>query len=182
MHLLKINFDEVYRRHLCRHSLFGNNLLHLVAVLGIYFALLGLASQALAMSAWSRHLALPGLLLAPYLLALWFNVPSRTWSLTGVVMLGLLALHHLTPPWPWWMNVLFIVLMHHFQQWSHRLYPEARDMSEFAGKYVKGPRLFLLLTMYELPVLLHYFRRWFRTGASPAPGEESGRAASASGG
>lgn len=166
MDLLKVNFDEIYRRHLCRHSSFGNNLMHLAAVLGIYFALLGLVAQALAMSGLPRQLAQPGFFLVPYQVALWRHVPSRTWSVTVVVMLGLLALFHLVPPWPWWMNGLLIVSMHYFQQWSHRLYPETRDMSEFAGKYVKGPRLFLVLTIYELPVLLHYFRCRFRAGSS----------------
>jgi hypothetical protein len=29
-------------------------------------------------------------------------------------------------------------------------------MAEFAGKYQKGPKLALLLAVYELPILLNY--------------------------
>jgi len=31
-----------------------------------------------------------------------------------------------------------------------------RDMSEFEDTYRKGPKLFVILLMYELPILLNY--------------------------
>ena len=40
----RIEFSELYARHLCRHSQFGNNVVHLMAVFGTWFALFGIAN------------------------------------------------------------------------------------------------------------------------------------------
>ena len=46
-----------------------------------------------------------------------------------------------------------------FQQWGHTLYPMHNDMTEFREKYPKGLPLFLLLSAYELPILVEFFLR-----------------------
>lgn len=58
------------------------------------------------------------------------------------------------------------ILRHRFQLWSHRRYSLHRDMSEFKTKSRKGSYLFILLAVYELPILLYYLiagrRDWTR--------------------
>ena len=39
MNIFRVNFQELYRRHLCRHSQFGLNIWHLIAVAGILIGL-----------------------------------------------------------------------------------------------------------------------------------------------
>ena len=71
MNVFRVNFQELYRRHLCRHSQFGLNVWHLIAVVGIYFSLYGVAF-ALPGAPW-----IVGSVLAFYFLILAFNVPVR---------------------------------------------------------------------------------------------------------
>jgi hypothetical protein len=150
MNPLRADFAELYRRHLCRHSQWQINLLHLVAVGGVYFSLMGLV------------LALPGgSLIATGVLAIYFailapNLPGKVWLANGLAVAIVLALFLATPPIPWWAHILLILWWHRFQNWNHRKYDVSYDMSEFARKYRKGPALFLLLSIYELPILLFY--------------------------
>lgn len=160
MNLFAIDFDEIYRRHLCRHAQLGINVLHVLAVGGIYFCLCGIAAGIL------RLLHVPNVplglcvLLVPYFGLLLFNVPLRTWLPTlgamGVVLAAQIATESVAPWFPWWAYVPIVLLLYRFQQVSHRFYPLSRDMSAFERKYVKGPYLFVLLAVYELPILLHY--------------------------
>ena len=43
MNLFKVNFLELYERHLCRHSQYGINVIHLISVIGSYLALFAIA-------------------------------------------------------------------------------------------------------------------------------------------
>lgn len=153
MNLVKVNFDELYRRHLCRHSQFGINVLHLVAVIGIYFSLFGIAF-ALPAGAW-----IVGTVLAPYFLLLLANIPFRVWIAT-VLTIGLLLSAFLAiprfPPTYVWVYVVMILAWHRFQIWNHRVYDRSHAMDAFSEKYRKGFLLFVLLAVYELPILLNY--------------------------
>lgn len=71
MNLLRVNFQELYRRHLCRHSQFALNVWHLIAVIGVYFALYGIAF-ALPDGEW-----IIGGVLTAYFLILAFNIPLK---------------------------------------------------------------------------------------------------------
>ena len=51
MNPLHANFEELYRRHLCRHSQFGINMLHIVSVVGTYLRCFGLV-YSLVKSEW----------------------------------------------------------------------------------------------------------------------------------
>ena len=42
MSLPIVEFDELYARHLCRHSQFGINVTHLAALFGVWFGVYGL--------------------------------------------------------------------------------------------------------------------------------------------
>jgi hypothetical protein len=147
---LKVNFPELYERHLCRHSQYGLNVSHLLTVVTCYLGLFGLIC-GLVNVPW-LPLALP----VPYLLALAWNVPVRVLAacvvFVALFVAGFLAL----PPLPVWLCALLVVLSHRVQNWSHRLWNRERDMTEFNQKYRKGPVLFVLLLLYELPILLNY--------------------------
>src|SRR5579863_298680 len=139
MNLLKVNFDELYRRHLCRHSQLGINVLHLVAVIGIYFSLFGIAF-AVPKAPW-----IVGAVLAVYFLLLAANIPFRVWMVT-VLTIGLLLSAFLAIPrvplMYLWIYVLMILAWHRFQIWNHRVYDRSHAMDAFTGKYRKGFLLF----------------------------------------
>jgi hypothetical protein len=42
MSLFRVDFNELYARHLCRHSQFGINVIHFIALAAIWFAVYGL--------------------------------------------------------------------------------------------------------------------------------------------
>jgi hypothetical protein len=42
MSLLRVEFNELYARHLCRHSQLGINVIHLIALFAIWYAVYGL--------------------------------------------------------------------------------------------------------------------------------------------
>jgi hypothetical protein len=154
LNLLKVNFQELYARHLCRHSQYGINVIHLLTVVFTYLALFGIAAKFVP-SEWYL-LLIP----VPYFLLLAVNVPLRvllaSFLFAAASLALFLTLFAALPEVPIWLYVVMIVLSHQVQNWSHRIYPVAKDMSEFNTKYQKGPALFVLLLAYELPILLNY--------------------------
>lgn len=156
MNLFRIDFQEVYERHLCRHGHFGINVLHLIVVLVIYIAIFGLVGAVVdGIAPDNRVLILLGLTLPWFILVL-MNCPLRVSCATAVIVLMLLGLYAVLPRVPVWVWPVLIFAMHHFQQYSHRIYPMRRNMDRYAEKYRKGPLLFVLLLVYELPILLNY--------------------------
>ncbi|MEQ9406153.1 MAG: hypothetical protein RIK87_00445 [Fuerstiella sp.] len=206
MNLFRVNFEELYRRHLCRHGHFGINVLHLAAVAGIYLCLLVPAAQFMVLAATQTSyftsrspevatsrltefsglsagaddstsqaqgdiqnsapsstilspLQLTGgllLLTSPWYIVILMNAPLRVSAVTALIVV-LLAV--VTPAFieiPAWVCLIGIPLLHRFQQWSHSIFQMHRDMSEFAERYPKGPMLFVLLLVYELPILLRF--------------------------
>ncbi|HEY7314533.1 MAG TPA: hypothetical protein VH643_34615 [Gemmataceae bacterium] len=75
---------------------------------------------------------------------------------TLLFLIGFFALFFLLPCIPLWISLLVLVLSHEIQQWSHKIYTAEYDMTAFKEKYRKGLLLFLLLSLYELPILLNY--------------------------
>jgi hypothetical protein len=78
------------------------------------------------------------------------------WLACAAVVAGLAAAAFLLPQSPWWLPPIVFLGLHRFQVWQHRVYSRSFDMTQFAGKYRKGPKLALLLAVYELPILLNY--------------------------
>jgi hypothetical protein len=158
MNPFEVDFQELYRRHLCRHSQFGINVLHLIGVTGIYVALYAIAFS-LPGSMWIVAMAL-----AAYFLLLAFNIPPRLLIANALFILLLLGFYRALPRVSPWVYVVLIFVWHRFQIWNHKIYDKHLDMSEFEGKYRKGPLLFALLSLYELPILLNYLlfdrRNW----------------------
>jgi hypothetical protein len=154
MNILSVNFQELYARHLCRHSQFGINVAHLASVIVTYVGLFALVYWLGA--PWWLVLGL----LLPYLAVLAFNLPPRLLAVTLLFYALFVPLVFLLPSVPIWLalvlSVVLVVLGHKSQAWSHRVWTDATDMTEFDKKYRKGPALFFLLSVYELPILLHY--------------------------
>lgn len=165
--ILRINFDELFRRHLCRHSEFGINVLHIVSVWGVYFSLLAIEYRGLlwlmpTASLWQR-IVIMLISLLPWLTVVAANVPMTVLFATAS-MGAALCLPAASQPLPAWVHLLLLPLWHQLQLISHRFYREHRDMSEFAARYRKGWFLSLLLAVYELPILAQFFVTWFHKG------------------
>jgi len=150
MNLLRIDFDELYRRHLRRHSQFGINVLHLISVAGIYLSLFAIGC-ALPGGSW-----IIGGTLTVYFLLLAFNLQLALLLADALFVASIGALYWALPPINVWVYVVLIPVWHRFQVWNHKIYNHEHDMSEFTGKYQKSLSLFLLLALYEAPILLRY--------------------------
>jgi hypothetical protein len=166
MSLFRVNFAELYVRHLCRHSQYGINVIHLASVVGSYLGLFALAFAAVDVP-WVM-LAVP----IPYLAVLAFNVPVRVLISCLAFIALFMALFLALAPLPIWLGIGLIILSHYVQNWSHKIYTIERDMTEFNKKYKKGWKLFVLLSFYELPILLNYLvfdrKNWTTPEREPA--------------
>jgi hypothetical protein len=98
--------------------------------------------------------------LVPYFAILARNLPWRLVVVTVFSFALLLLAAYAVPALPTWLalplSAALIALGHKSQAWSHRVWTKELDMTEFNKKYQKGPKLFLLLSVYELPILLNY--------------------------
>jgi hypothetical protein len=150
MSLFKVNFGELYERHLCRHSQFGINVIHIAAVFGIYLCLYTIAYRLIGLE-WP----LVGIALV-HLAIVARNLPVRVLTAIGVFLTIIILLAVYLPSLPAWAYALAIYPLYKVQAWSHRIYTVERDMTEFNKKYRKGFGLFVLLSIYEVPILLHY--------------------------
>jgi hypothetical protein len=92
----------------------------------------------------------------PYFAVLAFNVPLLVLLACLVFVAAFLAFFFELPALPLWLAVLLVPVCHVLQNWSHRLWTRERDMTPFRAKYPKGLTLFILLSFYELPLLLNY--------------------------
>src|SRR5262245_4424082 len=173
MNPFAVSFDELYQRHLCRHSQFGINVQHLTGVAVTYFMLFGII--AWACGPWGGWALMA--LTVPYLAVLATNVPPPVFAAVLAFMIAVFAAFLPPPHMPVWLCALVIVVSYKIQACAHRFFTEERDMTEFNKKYRKGPALFLLLSVYELPILLKYlvvdWKNWahVRPGGVPDPGD-----------
>lgn len=160
MNILRVNFDELYQRHLCRHGQFGINVWHIIAVYGVYFSLCSLAAIAvkglLPQITLTVQYCVLALLFVPYFGVLLRNIPVPVLLLTVLSLMLLIAAAVATPGIPFWLHLILIPTWHRVQLVSHRRYTVHHDMSTFDTTYKKGRTLFLLLAVYELPILLQY--------------------------
>ena len=159
--LARVDFADLYARHLCRHSQFGINVTHLAALFGVWFGVYGFL-YALLPEWW-----LPAGLAAAYLLAVAPNLPLRVTLALAVFLAGVVAAVVYTPTlplWAVWAYLLLVPVFYKLQAWSHKVFTTTSDMTEFDRKYPKGRALFWVLLFYEVPFLLNYLvfdrRRW----------------------
>lgn len=158
--IFKVDFEELYQRHLCRHGQLGLNVLHLISVYGVYLSIFCLAAMVVnSIAPQSSFAARTGLLFAmaiPYLIAITVNVPLLLLAAIAATVLAFSIVAMSVPVLPWWLHLMAMVLWHRTQVWSHRIYTLHRDMSRFEARYPKGKALFIVLAIYELPILYRY--------------------------
>jgi hypothetical protein len=150
MSLLRVDFAELYARHLYRHSQFGINVVHLVSLIGTWFGVYGSVY-------WLFHLDwLPVAMAAAYWVLIALNAPARV-CLAGAVFLALFVAAVLwLPELPIWVYLVMIPLFYKVQSWSHKVWTAERDMTEINRKYPKGFTLFVVLLINEVPICLNY--------------------------
>ena len=149
MNLFFVEFNELYARHLCRHSQTGINVVHLLALLGIWYSVYGLLYWLVG-DEWV--LAIPAL---AYLGAVAINAPIRVTIATALFLGAIVAAAILAPQPPFWVLLIAIPVLYKVQSWSHRFYTFEMDMTEFNKKYTKGYVLFVVLLIYEVPIVFN---------------------------
>ncbi|HEY7309040.1 MAG TPA: hypothetical protein VH643_06685 [Gemmataceae bacterium] len=150
MNIFRVNFPELYDRHLCRHSQFGINVIHITVVMGIYLCLYAIVQRLFGFE-WP----LLGIAVL-HLAILVMNVPLKVLVGSAAFLVVVIALVISLPAWPAWVYALAIYPLYKIQAWSHKVYVREWDMTEFNKKYRKGIILFVLLSVYEVPMLLNY--------------------------
>ncbi len=107
--LLHVDFDELYTRHLGRHSQFGINVAHLIALYGIWFGIYAIVKQAVL------HLGLPvawPIILAmatTYFVTVAINAPFRVCLATAVFLAFFVASVLSLPKLPIWSILVFLL-------------------------------------------------------------------------
>lgn len=175
MRLFLIEFDELYSRHLCRHSQYGVNVIHLLALAGTWYAVYGLLYWLVG-SEWV--LAVPALL---YLGVVALNVPLRVLAAAALFLGLIVAALILLPQLPFWVYLIVIPVLYEVQSWSHRFYTLETDMTEFNKKYTKGVVLFVVLLIYEVPIVLNFLlfdRKASTEEGTPSPQKSAAASAS----
>jgi len=147
--LLLVEFNELYARHLCRHSQLGVNVVHLISLFATWYAVYGLLHWLVGID-WV--LGIPAVI---YLAALVPNVPMRVLASTAL-FLAFIVEAVIWLPAPWWAYLVIIPVFYKVQAWSHKLYDVEFDMTEFNQKYTKGPVLFVVLLIYEVPIVVNF--------------------------
>ncbi len=150
MSLSHVDFEDLYAQHLCRHSQFGINVVHLAALVGVWESVYGIAYSLIHVD-W-----LPLALAGAYLAAVALNAPIRVSVATALFLGAFIATLFWMPELPIWAYLLLMLLCYKIQAWSHKLFATARDMTEFNVKYPKGFVLFVVLLIYEVPFALNY--------------------------
>jgi hypothetical protein len=160
----RVDFSELYTRHLGRHSQFGINIAHLAALYGIWFGIYGAIDQTLLhaepRAAWPVIIAMA----VTYLAMVSVNAPIRVTLATATFLVVFVASVLALPTLPAWSILVFVALVPLFykvQAYSHKVWNKAADMSEFNRRFPPGRALSFLLLINEVPICLNYlaFRR-----------------------
>jgi hypothetical protein len=150
MSLLRVDFADLYARHLCRHSQLGINIVHLVSLFGLWFGVYATAYR-LAGEWW-----VPVALAVGYLALVALNAPARVCLATAIFLANFLAAVLWLPELPIWVYLLMIPVFYKVQSWSHRVWTMSNDMAEFNKRFPKGFVLFVVLLINEVPICLNY--------------------------
>jgi len=145
----RVDFADLYARHLCRHSQFGLNVTHLAALFGVWFGAYGFIHSLVRVD-W-----LPVVLAAAYLALVAVHAPLRVTLATAAFLALFVAAVLGLPELPLWAYALMVPVCYKLQSWSHKLFTAATDMTEFDKRYPKGPVLFVVLLIYEAPLVLN---------------------------
>jgi len=162
--LLHVDFEGLYTRHLGRHSQFGINVNHLIALCMLWFGIYSFLTQG------ARSVGLPWPWLVPvglagaYLAVVCLHSPMRVILATATFLALFVASVLAVPATPAWAIPLFLLLIpigYKIQSWGHKVWTAAADMSDFNRRFPPGRDLNLVLLFYEVPICLNYlvFRR-----------------------
>ncbi|AFY54198.1 hypothetical protein Riv7116_1646 [Rivularia sp. PCC 7116] len=150
MSLLDVEFEELYQRHLCRHSQFGINVIHLIALFGTWYSAYGIIYWLIP-SPWTMVV-----LGVSFLVMVVSNLPVLVFATTIIFVTGVCTLvYYGSLPWYWSYFVIFL-LSYKIPQWSHKIYKIENDMTKFNQKYPPSTLLFFILLLYEVPIILNY--------------------------
>ena len=150
MSLLDVEFEELYQRHLCRHSQFGINVIHLIALFGTWYSVYGIIYWLIP-SPWTMVV-----LGVSFLVMVVSNLPILVFVTTIIFVTGVCTLvYYASLPWYWSYLVIFL-LSYKIPQWSHKIYQIENDMTKFNQKYPPSTLLFFILLLYEVPIILNY--------------------------
>src|SRR5262249_9371301 len=106
MNPLRANFQELYERHLCRHSQFGINVGHILCVIGTYISL-----YAILYALFDSPPLILGITV-PYLAILALNVPVRVFAVLLIFLALFFLLFFSLPKIPIWASVITIVVLY----------------------------------------------------------------------
>ena len=148
--LVRVDFPDLYARHLCRHSQFGINVVHLAAIWGVWYGVYALV-YLLVRAEW-----VPVALAAAYLGLVALNAPARVVVATALFLAVFTAAVLWLPLAPFWVYLIIIPVCYELQSWSHKVFTVETDMTEFNARYPKGPVLFVILLIYEVPLVLNF--------------------------
>ncbi len=151
MSLLRVDFPGLYRRHLCRHSQFGINVVHLAALFGVWFGVYGIV-YFLNRVEW-----IPITLAVGYLGLVALNAPIRVCVATAVFLALFLTALFWLPEFPIWVYLVMIPVCYELQSVSHKAWTVESDMTEYHKRFPKVSVLFVVLLINEVPLLLNYF-------------------------
>jgi hypothetical protein len=164
LNLLHVDFDDLYARHLGRHSQFGINVAHLAALYGLWFGVYSAIYQAVLLldlpAGWLTTVALA----VTYLALVAINAPYRVSIATAVFLAFFVASVLALPRLASWSMLAFVLMIPAFyklQAWSHKIWTVGADMTEFNKRFPPGRTLNSILLIYEIPICLNYlvFRR-----------------------
>lgn len=162
--LLHVDFNDLYARHLGRHSQFGINVGHLVSLYGLWFGAYAALYQAVLIravpSGWLIIVAPAATYLAIVAINAPFPVDLATAAFLAIFAASVLAL----PRLPGWTILAFLIMVPIFykvQSWNHKIWTTAAEMTEFNKRFPPGRALNTILLLYEVPICLYYlvFRR-----------------------
>jgi hypothetical protein len=148
--LLHVDFPDLYARHLCRHSQFGINVVHLASLVGVWYGVYA-ALYWLVRVEW-----LPVALAVAYLGVVALNAPARVCVATAAFLGLFVAAVLWLPELPLWAYLVMVPVFYKVQSWSHKLWTAEADMTEFNKRFPKGAVLFVVLLFYEVPLVLNY--------------------------
>lgn len=162
--LLHVDFEGLYTRHMGRHSQFGVNTNHMIALSMIWFGVYSFLTQTARYFGLPTPWTVPVGLAAAYLAVIGMHSPIRVILATATYLALLVASLLAVPPAPAWAIPLFLLLIpigYKIQSWGHKVWTAAADMSEFNRQFPPGRNLNLVLLFYEVPICLNYlaFRR-----------------------
>jgi hypothetical protein len=154
----------LYSRHLGRHSQFGINVGHLMALYALWFGIYTVIDQTARLSGMPASWAIVVGLAVAYLAVVAINAPARVCLVTAAFLAVFVASVLAMPNLPAWSIPAFLLLIpvgYKFQAWNHKVWTTAADMSDFNRRFPPGRDLNLILLFLEVPICLNYllFRR-----------------------